>query len=78
MIIGYNAAVKEWKAKAARLQQDYRELGEDVANLEPKHGDQTLQKFSTAVGIPYKTVRASKRHRGHAPARYANGHQHES
>ena len=56
-MIRYEDAVSEGKKVAAAIERNRWRLGEIAANLEPRYGENTLEKFGEAIGLSYDTVR---------------------
>jgi hypothetical protein len=56
-VIPYDDAVEQGK-HLLNLMRDYQnELGQLAYKLEPKYGDQTLERFASEIGIDYETLK---------------------
>jgi hypothetical protein len=56
-VIPYNDAVEQGKHLLNLMRANQHELGELAYKLEPKYGDQTLERFATELKIDYGTLK---------------------
>ena len=56
--IPYDEAVKDGRNLVSLMKDSQFELGQIADKLEPKYGDETLQRFSEDIGIEYGTLKS--------------------